>query len=559
MIFGLAEGVGRIWGLLFLGGATAYFVVILTAGSRQNAEVQRRQQAQQAAAEEWRRRLPENVAADSPDPGQFVRDLTVQRNGGVFLGLTPDYREWVTAERQQAVLVLGPPRSGKTSALIVPSLLTAWGPAVSTSTKIDVLMATAPARSRHGRIWLFDPSGTEPVLPGVLELHWSPVHSARTWDGARTMADAMVGASSAGAGVENASYWTESAKTLLAPLLHAAALGGRPISDVRRWVTRMWLQDAGAILEAGGAETAADDLSAIATTEERERSSIFSTARIVLSAYGSDAVATRSERQNFDADRFVRSGDTVYITAPSHLQNTLAPLVVGLLEEIRNATYALARSQARRQEPSTAPVFWALDEIANIAPIKKLPAIVSEAGGQGLQIMACFQDLSQARARWGEAADGFLTLFGTKVVFPGIGDKRTLEALSTLVGDWDRPYTTFNSSTGSSTTYGFPSGNSYGRNESTGYSLSARREALLSPSEIANIPAGHALTIRVHRWGLIEATPFFAARPWTSVLGRAPQVVLPRGPADHLAIGPAPVVHSRSIKQGVEQPDVERR
>lgn len=279
----------------------------------------------------------------------------------------------------------------------------------------------------------------------------------------------------------------------------------------------------------------------------------------MLSAYGSDAVAARSQRQNFDAERFVRSGDTVYITAPSHLQNTLAPLVVGLLEEIRNATYALARSQARGHEQPTAPVFWALDEIANIAPIKKLPAIVSEAGGQGLQVMACFQDLSQARGRWGEAADGFLTLFGTKVVFPGIGDKRTLEALSLLVGDWDRPYTTFNSSTGSSTTYGMPTGPSYGHNQSTGYSISAHREALLSPSEIANIPPRHALTIRANRWGLVEATPYFAARPWTSVLQHAPQAVLARGPADQLAIEAAPVRPVRLDEQTSEEPNRELR
>jgi hypothetical protein len=36
----------------------------------------------------------------------------------------------------------------------------------------------------------------------------------------------------------------------------------------------------------------------------------------------------------------------------------------------------------------------------------------------------------RARARWGVAADGFFSLFGTKVVLPGIGDMRTLDAVS---------------------------------------------------------------------------------------------------------------------------------
>ena len=57
----------------------------------------------------------------------------------------------------------------------------------------------------------------------------------------------------------------------------------------------------------------------------------------------------------------------------------------------------------------------ALDEVANIAPLPDLPAMVSEGGGQGVITLACFQDLSQARQRWPGRADGFPSLFGTTV------------------------------------------------------------------------------------------------------------------------------------------------
>ena len=65
--------------------------------------------------------------------------------------------------------------------------------------------------------------------------------------------------------------------------------------------------------------------------------------------------------------------------------------------------------------------------------------MVSEGGGQGLLTLACLQDLSQARQRWGRAADGFLSLFGTKLVLPGIGDLATLELVSRLGGEVDVP------------------------------------------------------------------------------------------------------------------------
>lgn len=123
----LGEGF-RLVGLVMLLAAAAYFGVILSAGSRANAKAQRIQDSQRTDAERWRQGTPEHVVSVADDPLQVARELTAQRSGGVYLGVTPDLREWRTAERQQAVLVLGPPRSGKTGSLIIPSLLTAWGP-----------------------------------------------------------------------------------------------------------------------------------------------------------------------------------------------------------------------------------------------------------------------------------------------------------------------------------------------------------------------------------------------------------------------------------------------
>jgi len=110
----------------------------------------------------------------------------------------------------------------------------------------------------------------------------------------------------------------------------------------------------------------------------------------------------------------------------------VAPVVVAFLEQVRAATY-----RAVAAATLSLPVTLVLDEVANVAPLPDLPAMVSEGGGQGLLTMACLQDLSQARVRWGKAADGFFSLFGTKVLLPGIGDLPTLEAVSRLAGQAD--------------------------------------------------------------------------------------------------------------------------
>ena len=160
-------------------------------------------------------------------------------------------------------------------------------------------------------------------------------------------------------------------------------------------------------------------------------------------------------------------------------------------------------------------MFFCLDEVANIAPIHDLPALVSEAGGQGLHVMACLQDLSQARARWGDqAAEGFLTLFQTKLVLPGISDPRTLEALSLVLGEIDRPMPTHSTGYSISTT-GWFSPTTRTRSRSDGYTVARQRR--LPPGEIAAISTGQALLVTGARHRRLRLTPYHTTEPWRTI------------------------------------------
>jgi len=77
-----------------------------------------------------------------------------------------DYRGWVSAPRQIAVLVLGPPRSGKTRGLIIPNVIAWEGPALATTTRRDVPDATCARRAQMGTAWLFDPLGVAAAAQG---------------------------------------------------------------------------------------------------------------------------------------------------------------------------------------------------------------------------------------------------------------------------------------------------------------------------------------------------------------------------------------------------------
>ena len=252
-------------------------------------------------------------------PAARAREGLLRVGGGAYLGVR-DSREWATADPETAAMILGPPRSGKTTAVMIPALMAACGPAVSTSTKPDVMEATVHARGEIGEVWLFDPSGTEPLPDGVRRLSWSPVSAAATWDDALVTARAMTAASRAGAGTTNEHHWSERAAALLAPLLYAAQLSDRPIEEVLRWTLRQDLSPALEVLADADSEIAADVLVGIERTDARERSSIFSATAGVLSAYNSDGARQSAASPNFDPDQFAAGTDTLYITSPEQHQ-----------------------------------------------------------------------------------------------------------------------------------------------------------------------------------------------------------------------------------------------
>jgi type IV secretion system protein VirD4 len=421
---------------------------------------------------------------------------------GIVLGCGADGWAWSGGER--SALVLGPTRSGKSTSIIIPNLLCAPHSVVATSTKDDLLVATGQARRRCGSVLLFDPVGEVDAPPGVVRVGWTPLQAARRWDGAQATASAMVAAARRRALAEGPTdHWAERAGSLLGTLLHAAALSEAPMADVLRWTDRHRGEDALERLEgAVGAEHPATSLLAgILDTDQREQSGIWSTASGVLGAYRSSAVLESSALPELDAGAFVDGAHSLFICSSARRQAQLVPLVVGLLGEVQAAAY-------ERNDPAR-PVLFALDELANIAPLPELPQLVSEGGGQGLLTIGCLQDLSQARQRWGALADGFLSIFPTTVVLGGVADTRTLAMLRDLAGEHDVP--------------SYSTSSSGGRRRATSWSetVGSVRRPRLGIDEAARGRPGHALVLGSdNELGWVRLTRSYRDEPWRSLISR---------------------------------------
>jgi type IV secretion system protein VirD4 len=324
------------------------------------------------------------------------------------------------------------------------------------------------------------------------------------------MARALVVGAGVGVGTTDQSHWSKRAQALLAALLHAAAIGGLQADAVIDWATGHQLDEPASLLDYSEAAPAMRALVGIRNTEGRERSSIFSAAADALDAYSSQAAVEASGPTNFFAPRFVDSRDTIYIHAPAEHQAAVAPLVCGLLSEIRRATY-----QAHRDQTLRGRVLFALDEVANIVPLRELPQLASEGGGQGLLLVAALQDLSRARARRGPAADGFLTLFGSKLILPGIADPQTLQTISVALGEYDREVVSRTRTRVRDSWF-----------VQRSHTTSTQRQRVLSPGEVANIPTGQALYLDGVRWELLTMTPAHECEPWRTLTQGAGGVYL---------------------------------
>ena len=305
------------------------------------------------------------------------------------------------------------------------------------------MRATAPARCSEGWSFLYDPSGEVECPPGVERVGWSPITTASDWDAAVVTADAMVGASRLSGQRAGEHHWTERSGALLSTLLHAAATEKLSMRDVLKWIDRHNGAPALEILasNAGGDSPATDLLAGIVATDSREQSGIWSTASGVLAAYRTKGALASTTRRPLDLEEFCGGANTLYVCSTGRRQRQFAPLVVAIVGDVRDAAYV--RSRDGQAGP---PTLLALDEVANIAPIPDLRPWSARARARGSWCWPACRTSPRPASGGDQAADGFLSLFGTTVVLRGIADTSTLRDISALAGDREVAATTISRS-----------------------------------------------------------------------------------------------------------------
>ena len=383
------------------------------------------------------------VAASEVILGRHDRD---PRRAGLMVGRDVHTGREIWLPKESTVLVLAPPRSGKTSGTVAPAVVDHYGPVVATGVRRDIMAWTHPWRATTGApMRLCDPMlppGTQ--LPrGVEPVRWSPIAGCESMLTAKLRAEALFAAVDQGAAQDR--FWRNAGQTLLACYLTAAAHRDGTIRDVLGWADRDSDRGPADVLR-----WAADQI-----TDPIERDTINSLAAQVEAAVAQDprykAGVTGHALQSlepfrlphirrmcdvpvaasFDPTGFLRASGTIWMLGSESHQRQAAGVCTALTATIVEAARELGRDDGRLRPP----LLLALDEAVNVAPIPRLEQLLSTGGGSGIQTIVVLQSLAAARNAWGkEMGDALLDFNNAKVVLGGLSDAQDLSDLSTLLG-----------------------------------------------------------------------------------------------------------------------------
>lgn len=369
------------------------------------------------------------------------------------------------AQFRDGALVEGPTGSGKTWRIAWQRVIEAPGFVLATTTKPDLLWSTVAERAAAGGVAVFDPEG---ITAWPDTLRWSIVAGCEDPDTALRRAEALVQAMPMD-DAKNGAYFTSKAIVLMRCYLYAAARLGVSIRQVRVWVSSRQVDDVIDQLRVDLPDWAGELAQTIGSSADSSEDIIGAASRLLepLASPALMAAIDIPADQSADLESLV-TGDanTLYLLSDGSNQSA-APFVAALAAEVHYIAkqHALTQPQQRLDPPA----MFVLDEVNNVAPIPRLPDLITDSGGRGICLWCFAHSAAQNRDRWGQTGGRRLTTESpVRIILPGLADDQELANISRLLGD---------------------------REQQHGPHMAPQRVPIMPPADIRRMPAGQALVI----------------------------------------------------------------
>lgn len=335
------------------------------------------------------------------------------------------------------------PRHGKSSSAVA-HILDAPGAVLATSSKPELLLVTAVARERStGEVtYAYDPMG---ICSWDHPVRWNPIAGCEAAEVAMRRAEALMAGASTEA-VTNGSFWRSAGMMLLRCVLHACALEGAGVTQLREWVAdpggaeladvlrtsrtaRTWLHDAELMTRQAG-----ETLEGVALT------TAVSLDCLALPAVA--AVCSPCPAEAFDPAAWIASGGTLHVVAPDAEATSVSPLTAAFVDDVVMAARAASVvSPGERLDPA---LRFVLDELPNICPLPRVTDYLSDGGGRGMQLIWYAQSRHQLIRRFGATSTRILLDATSAMCYGGgLQDTELLRDISAVLGRLDVRHRTY--------------------------------------------------------------------------------------------------------------------
>ncbi|MER6161775.1 type VI secretion protein [Streptomyces sp. NPDC001868] len=300
-------------------------------------------------------------------------------------------------------VVLGPAESRRPAA--AQAVRDAEGPALVVTSDPTLWSDTKDARAKLGPVLLYDPAHR---CDTPARLHWSPIAGCEDKPTAAARATALLAPIRPTAKIDQA--MADTAETLLRSYLHAAAIDARTIRHLHRWAQGSNVQEAVRTLRTNpkAAPGAAGELeSALTSHPERRDIAQQLTARALsaLSTVNVRESCTPNRADSLALDSFVHEGGTLYVVGDPIEDPKANPSAMPLLTALASSVVERGRRMAERSSSGRLdpPLTLVLDDVAAVAPLPQLPALLTSGADRGLPTLALLRSREQARSRWPNA------------------------------------------------------------------------------------------------------------------------------------------------------------
>jgi type IV secretory pathway TraG/TraD family ATPase VirD4 len=428
-----------------------------------------------------------------PSLAGLPRDSLPPEETGVLLGTLQPRGPELRGSWEDVMVAIMAPRSFKSTALAIPTVLAAPGPVVATSNKADLWAATVALRTDGARqAWVFDPQS---IVFADQDWWWPALDGVTTVEEAERLAGHFI------LNVDDPQrrdIWGPGATELLSALLLAAGISDKSLTEVYLWLVDDGSPEPVDILESRPQFSAqAKGLRGIQNTAPETKQGLYVTARIGARCLRDPQIMKwvtpppPGTLATFDPRKFVQSRDTLYLLSKDG-GGSAAPLIAALADRVMREAVRRAETRGGRLDP---PMPVVLDEAANICRIADLPTLYSHLGSRGVLPITILQSWAQGETVWGRA--GMEALWGAatiKLIGSGIDDDRLGERLSRLVGPHDVAVTSYSRG---------------GRDRTLSESVTLRQQPILGAHRVRELRKGTALLLAT---GCRAAQ--IALRPW---------------------------------------------